>query len=108
MTRRLPEEDRVPAGGRAGASKLAPAHAAPVREEGRALPFLLAREDHFRFPGAQAHGPWPDIRGRHETDPGSRRLPTARYPGHADGPVLPHLPAGTPPRLWTELEGQAM
>ena len=98
----------MPAGGRAGASKLAPAHAAPVREEGRALPFLLAREDHFRFPGAQPHEPWRDIHGEPENDLGPRQLSTARYPGHADGPVLPHLPAGTPPRLWTELEGQAM
>ena len=54
------------------------AGAASGREEGMALPYLQARENHVRFPGAHAHGPWHDIRGRHETDPGSRQLPTAR------------------------------
>ena len=82
--------------------------AAPARDEGRAPPYLSAREDHFRFPGAQPHEPWPDIRGRHEDDLGSRQLSAARYPGHAAGPVLQHRPSGTPPKLWTELEGLAM
>jgi hypothetical protein len=80
----------------------------PGREEGKALPYLLARENHVRFPCAHAHGPRHDIRGRHETDLRARQLPTARWPGHADGPVLQHRPDGTPPRLWTELEGLAM
>jgi hypothetical protein len=79
-----------------------------VREEGRALPYLLASEDHVRFPGAQARGPWHDIYGRRENDLGSRQLPAARYPRNAAGPVLQHRPNGTPPRLWTELEGLVM
>ena len=85
-----------------------PRRRGPGREEGRALPCLLARDNHVRFPGAHAHAPWHDIRGRHENDPGPRRLPTAGSPGYADGPVLQHRPDGTPPRLWTELEGLAM
>jgi len=109
VTRRLPKEDRVPAeGGRAGASELAPAQMRPSARGGETLPYLLAREDHIRFPGAQPHEPWHDTRGRPENDLGSRQLSTARYPGHADGPVLQHRPDGTPPRLWTELEGLAM
>src|SRR5580692_13190436 len=108
VTRRLPKKDRVPAQGSAPAEGTRLAGAAPVREEGRALPYLLARDNHVRFPGAHAHGPWHDIRGRHETDLGSRQLPTARWPRNADGPVLQHRPDGTPPRLWTELEGLAM
>jgi hypothetical protein len=79
-----------------------------VREGRRALPYLSAREDHVRFPGAQAHGPWHDIRGGYENDLGSRQLSTARYPGNAVGPVLQHRPNGTPPKLWTELKGLAM
>ena len=88
VTRWLPKKDRVPVQqGRAGRTN-SPGARHPAREEGKALPYLQARENHVRFPGAHAHGPWHDIRGRHETDPGSRRLPTARWPGNADGPVL--------------------
>src|SRR5580693_136264 len=109
VTRRLPKKDRVPAqGGSAPAEGTPLAGAAPGREEGRALPYLQARENHVRFPGAHAHGPWPDIRGRHETDLGCRQLPTARWPRNAVGPVLQHRPDGTPSRLWTELAGLAM
>ena len=78
VTRRLPEKDRVPAQGqRAGRGNSARKYG-PGTRGGEALPYLLARENYVRFPGAHAHGPWHDIRGRHETDPGSRRLPTAR------------------------------
>jgi len=54
VTRRLPKEDRVPAEG--GASELAPAQFVPGARGGEALPYLGAREDHFRFRGAQPHG----------------------------------------------------
>ena len=77
VTRRLPKKDRVPVHGRDGRVD-SPRRAASGREEGTALPYLQARENHVRFPGAHAHGPWHDIRGRHETDPGSRQLPAAR------------------------------
>ena len=115
VTRWLPKETRVPAAGarrgeraRSGAYRSERPRSGtcrPGREEGRGLPYLQAREDRFRFPGARAHGPWPDIRGRHQDDPGSRRLPAARSPGNAGGPVRQHRPRGTPPRPWTELAG---
>src|SRR5579859_1035921 len=78
VTRWLPKNDRVPAQGERTGRGTRLAGAAPGREEGRALPSLLARENHLRFPGAHAHRLWHDIRGRDQTDPGSRRLPTAR------------------------------
>jgi hypothetical protein len=59
-------------GGARRARELARHRATRAREEGRALPYLSVREDHFRFPGARAHEPRPDIRGRHENDLGSR------------------------------------
>src|SRR5580692_5516851 len=109
VTRRLPKKDRVPAQGGARRPRELRSQARPRdARRGRALPYLQARENHVRFPGAHAHGPWPDIRGRHETDLGCRQLPTARWPRNADGPVLQHRPDGTPPRLWTELAGLAM
>ena len=85
VTRRLPKEDRVPAQGGARRPGELGSRAGELDSQVRprdarrgALPYLLARENHVRFPGAHAHGPWHDIRGQPENDPGSRRLPTAR------------------------------
>ena len=75
------------------------------REREEALPFPPARKDRIRFRCAEANGPWLNIRGVTRNDPGSRRLPTARYPGHNAGPVLQHRPSETPPRLRSEQEG---
>jgi hypothetical protein len=98
----------VPAEGarRPGGTRLA--DAARVREEGRALLYLLAREDNFRFPDAQARGPRHGIRGRQRNNLGAGQSSAARYPGNAAGPVLQHRPSGTPPKLWTEPKGLAM
>jgi len=65
VTRWLPKKDRVPAQGERTGRGTRLAGAAPGREEERALPYLLARENHIRFPGAHAHRPWHEIRGRH-------------------------------------------